>query len=433
MDFQINLKLSPFQKEFLERSNDPTLALQCGISAGKTRAGALWCLLQAANGKRIIAGAQNYRALKHVLFREIIGLSNLARIPFTQNKSDHTIEYANGGIIFGASADAETGLVGLSDISGVLLDEAALAPEDFHNFLMDRARGENIDVALERYTTSPNGSPASNWFSNFAKMHPEYIIRATSFDNPFTSADFKRRLRERYGEGTPMFRQQCLGEILDVDCVNSVFKKSWFVFSPALAPSGRYGGVDLAGSGRDETVFTVIDEAQIIDQVAINDNGDSGVQGAKLLELADGYNCWDWAFDGTGGWAGGLYAEVKHHPRLHITLANFGAASDKPAEYRNLRTQMAFESAHYVKDGFFIDQEKYRMLTEELEQFLFFLDNSGRNAVIPKDDIKKVIGRSPDRADSLILAHYAQTLGSRGINTTSALNTLNNLKAMGVI
>lgn len=431
--FQIPLKLSPFQREFLEKSDWPTLSLMTGISAGKTRAAALWSLLQAGNGKRIICAAQNFRALKFVLFREIIGLCNLAQIPFKHNKSDHTIEFNNGGTIFGSSADAETGLVGLTDIHGVLIDEAALASEDYHNFLLDRARGENVDVALERYTTSPNGSPSSNWYSNWAKMHPECIIRATSFDNPFTSADFKRRLKERYGEGSPMYRQQVLGEIIDVDLVNSVFKKSWYVFSPYLAPGKRFGGVDLAGSGRDETVFTILDGCQILDQVAMNDNGDSGVQSSKLLELSDAYNCWDWALDDTGGWAGGLYAEVKHHPRLRLIKANFGAASDQPKDYRNLRTQMAFQSAAYLKDGFFVDQEKYRHLVEELDQFLFFIDNQGRNAIIPKEDMKKVLGHSPDRADSFILAHYAQTCGARGNDARSAMQTLKTLNNLGYL
>ena len=429
----VKLRLSSFQSEFLRRSEEPTLALVTGISAGKTRASALWSIGQVTKGRRIICAAQNYRALKHVLFREIKGICNLAGIGYNENKSDHTLDFGNGGIIFGASADAETGLVGLTDIHAANFDEAALCSEDFHNFILDRCRGEGIDVALERYTSSPNGSPTSNWFSAWCKANPDKIIHATSFDNPFTSADFKRRLKERYGEGSPMYRQQVLGEIIDVDLVNSVFKKSWYVFSPSLASGKRFGGVDLAGSGRDETVFTIVDNSQILEQVAMNDNGDSGIQSSKLLELSEAYNCWDWALDDTGGWAGGLYAEVKHHPRLRLIKANFGAASDQPKDYRNLRTQMAFQSASYLKDGFFVDQEKYRHLVEELDQFLFFIDNQGRNAIIPKEDMKKVLGHSPDRADSFILAHYAQTCGARGNDARSAIQTLKTLNNLGYL
>lgn len=428
----INLKISKFQREFLERSEEPTLALVTGISSGKTRASALWTISQVAKGRRIICAAQNYRALKHVLFREIKSLCNLAGIRYSENKSDHTIDFGNGGMIFGASADAETGLVGLTDIHAANFDEAALCSEDFHNFILDRCRGEGITVALERYTTSPNGSPTSNWFSAWCKANQDKIIHATSFDNPFTSADFKRRLKERYGEGSPMYRQQVLGEIIDADLVNSVFKKSCYPLLKTRLPRGVYGGIDLAGSGRDETVFTIINEAEIIDQEAIQDGGNSSIQSAKMLSLADAYNCWTWATDGTGGWDSGLYAEVKNIPRLNIVRANFGSGSTKPEEYRNLRTEMCFESAQYVKDGFWIDTEKYGQLIEELDQFLFFIDNQGRNAIIPKEDIKKVLGHSPDRADSLILAHYAQTHANKSISTIGAINTLRNLNNLGV-
>jgi len=428
----INLKLSRFQEEFLRRSNEPTLALMTGISAGKTRAAGLWTVQQVTQGKRLICAAQNFRALKFVLFREIKGICNLGGIKYKENKQDHVIEFPGGGTVFGSSADAETGLVGLTDIHGVLIDEAALASEDYHNFLLDRARGEGIDIALERYTTSPNGSPTSNWFSAWCKANPDKIIHATSFDNPFTSADFKRRLKERYGEGSPMYRQQVLGEIIDTDLVNSVFKKSCYPLLKSRLPRGVYGGIDLAGSGRDETVFTVINEAEILAQEAIQDGGNSSIQSAKMLSLADAYNCWNWATDGTGGWDSGLYAEVKNIPRLNIIRANFGSGSSKPEEYRNLRTEMCFDSAQYVKDGFWIDTEKYGQLIEELDQFLFFIDNQGRNAIIPKEDIKKVLGHSPDRADSLILAHYAQTHANKGISAMGAINTLRNLNNLGV-
>lgn len=428
----INLKLSKFQEEFLRRSNEPTLALMTGISAGKTRAAGLWTVQQVTQGKRLICAAQNFRALKFVLFREIKGICNIGGIKYKENKQDHVIEFPGGGTVFGSSADAETGLVGLTDIHGVLIDEAALASEDYHNFLLDRARGEGIDVALERYTTSPNGSPTSNWFSAWCKANPDKIIHATSFDNPFTSNDFKRRLKERYGEGSPMYRQQVLGEIIDTDLVNSVFKKSWYPLTRSRLSRGTYGGVDLAGSGRDETVFTVIDESQILNQVEIQDGGNSSIQSAKLLELADTYNCWTWAFDGTGGWDGGLYAEVKNMPRLNILRPNFGAAAEKPDEYRNLRTEMCFNAAQNVKDGLWVDFETYGSLIEELDQFLFFIDNQGRNAIIPKDDIKKVIGHSPDRGDSFILANYAMSHASRNISAQGAIHTLRNLNKLGV-
>ena len=69
--------VSAFQRKFLSYSKEPTVVLTTGVGAGKSRVAALWVVLEATQNKsRIIAAAQNYRALTEVLFREIEKILN---------------------------------------------------------------------------------------------------------------------------------------------------------------------------------------------------------------------------------------------------------------------------------------------------------------------------------------------------------------------
>ena len=71
----MDLQLSKWQKQFIERFDDPLVIACTAISAGKTRILATWLALQCLQkpGIRGICIAQNYPALTKVLIREIIG------------------------------------------------------------------------------------------------------------------------------------------------------------------------------------------------------------------------------------------------------------------------------------------------------------------------------------------------------------------------
>lgn len=62
---EVEMKLSRFQKKFLEMSDEPIVILTTGVGAGKSKVAALWVVMEATKKKtRIIAAAQNYRALR---------------------------------------------------------------------------------------------------------------------------------------------------------------------------------------------------------------------------------------------------------------------------------------------------------------------------------------------------------------------------------
>ena len=109
----------------------------------------------------------------------------------------------------------------------MLIDEAAYCNEIIYNYAKDRMRGGKYKP-MTRLISSPQNGDVTNYFSELVKNNPDKVIRATAFDNPFTSQDFKDELVERYGEGSNLYRQQILGEIIDVEAVDAIIHESDF-------------------------------------------------------------------------------------------------------------------------------------------------------------------------------------------------------------
>ena len=215
-------ELSPFQVEFMRRKDVPLVILQTGVGAGKSRALAWWCIYRAMKGERILAVAQNYRALVEVLFREIQIVCAQLGIDFDENKGSKVIRIG-GGAIYGATGDNPKGILGFTDFTCAVFDEAAYLPEEAYHFVCDRLRGENVDEPMMRFTSSPSSDPAAAWFRKLCAENPQCVIRASSLDNAFTSKKYKLSLIKRYGIGTNLYKQQVLGEFLDSDLEDTLF------------------------------------------------------------------------------------------------------------------------------------------------------------------------------------------------------------------
>ena len=169
------------------------------LTAGKSYALSLWIVLQCIKkpGLRGIIIAQSYRALTLVLIREIKARCAEFGVPFKHNKSNNEIEFGNGSILFAFSAENPDAVLGLTEIDMLCIDEAAYCNEEIYNNSRDRMRGSKYSPMV-RLISSPNSTERiQNWFSKLCKKYPQCIVHATALDNPFTSDEFKKELKER--------------------------------------------------------------------------------------------------------------------------------------------------------------------------------------------------------------------------------------------
>lgn len=400
-------QLSKWQRKFILDGFDDDLRIACtSVSAGKSYALSIWIVLQCLKnpGIRGIIIAQNYRALTLVLIREIKNRCNEFGITIEHNKSNNELVFPNGSILYGFSAESPDAVLGLTEISLLAIDEAAYTNEEIYNNARDRMRGSKYPSRV-RLISSPSNTRVQNWFSTICKNNADKVIHATAFDNPFTSQSFKDELVERYGEGTPLYRQQVLGEIFDADVVSQIIKRSDFIQDKSSNDNVYYLGMDCSGIGADKDVIVIIDKYGIVD-ISEFSHADTFI---KVNRINDYYNKYQFKcgyLDNTGGYGQGILDLCKSK-NLPIDGINFANKAFNEELYPNARTEMYLEAAKEIKDGFYVyDNVKEEFIAQEIT-----INNKGQSTLVPKKDIKEVLGHSPDYSDAVALAVYAKNHG----------------------
>lgn len=413
----LDVGLLPHQMEFMERDREKRLALVTGVGCGKTMVAAMWLLQQAADYQNSIVSAQNYSALHKVVFAEIQRQARRFGMEFEYNKQDKSITFPNGAVIWGASSEAPDSVLGLTNISNYLADEASYSCEQLRNNCEERCRGQDLKGriihARYRYTTTPSSLPTSLWFRDMIKRNPGMVIHATTYDNYLVGEDFVRDQIEKYGgPDSPYVRQQIFGEFLEGMASNLAVNVNDFMDTrPAHRPDDPvWVGADIAAGGRDSSVFCVIDEYGLVEWLEFF-HAETQKLVSTMLEINRKYKVEGALVDTTGGFGNGLVDYSKG--TVGTAGVNFSEKADDDNMF-NVRTQMYMDLGKSAKESHFYlpDVGDSMRCRNQLSYTTYILNGRGQVQLIPKQEIKKVTGSSPDHSDALVLANRARKIAS---------------------
>lgn len=396
--------LTQWQGDFVLKRFDDDLAIACcGVGSGKSASLAIWIVLQCCKkpGIRGIIIGQTYTALDKVLIQEIRCFCEWAKVPYDYNANRREVKFPNGSILFGYTSVNPNAILGLSEISLLAIDEAAYCSELIYNFARDRMRGGKYPTMV-RLISSPNSlSRVQNWFGELVKKYPEKVINGSALDNKFVGDSFKQELKERYIEGTNLYRQQVLGEIVDCDVASQIVFRNQFSATRQGNSNEYYLGYDASGLGADKDVIMVIDKYGIVEYKELLE-ADTFTKAAIINDYYNKYQIKAACADATGGYSLGVLDTLKAK-NIDIIGVNFAQKpySDK---YPNARTEMYLDLASEIKNGFYVEDSNIR---EEILAQQVTINTKGLQALVPKELIKKNIGHSPDHSDALALAVYA--------------------------
>lgn len=168
-----------------------------------------------------------------------------------------------------------------------------------------------------------------------------------------------------------------------------------------IKPEGAMeSGIDVARFGSDTTQFykrhglKVIAEKQMLqkDTVDVSNEAHEFINGSSNTKVDD-----------TG--VGGGVSDQLIHKGDNITMINFGGSPKDKDKYPNTISEMWFEFKELLESEE-VDLPDDRELLQQLTSRQYKFDTKGRRMVESKDDFKKRYGKSPDKADALLLCFY---------------------------
>lgn len=383
-----------------------------------------------ATGRKVLyiaptqAQARNiiWEALKNRLAK--IGIPNEQMLQMKVPNAD-----GNKSTIYVGGWENRENYRGLTDVVHISFDEV----DSLRNFFvawLDIFRPMFLDTSG---TANFIGTPQKE-NPNLRRLEKEFeqqpnaeCFHFTSKDNPHLPIQELLALEKEYEGNRESYKQEVLAE--HIDNAGALFKYTALLdlFSNTITKTNeKYLVVDIADDGSDKTIFafwrdlelyrieqfeqlnteSIINhireyasESQIpYSQIAVDAIGvGAGVASSSLLSGIIGYKSSFQAFK--------IDRDMVKLPNVHYTKE-----APRFTEYRNLRSQCVFTLADLVNNHkIAVKIEDHRIKEKIIEELSHYQDASqgdGKRMATPKEDIKEIIGHSPDISDTMLMRMY---------------------------
>lgn len=443
----IKFSPSPKQAEAYELLTDKThtqIGYGGAASGGKSYLGAFWvtanCLAYAGTGW--LLGRRDLVNLRRTTLLTLFKLWAEQDIPkdwYTYNQQNNIITFQNGSQIFlfdlarQPSDPLYTRLGGL-ELTGAFIDEANEVEESAINIIVTRlGRRKNQEYGLTPKLLECFNPDKGHIYQRYYKPWkegelPPYrsFIKALPTDNPYTTPEYINQLksadkitRERLLLGNFEYDDDP-GTLVRYDSIIDLFTNT------VDSSDQRYITADVARFGSDKTVILVWEGLRVFHvEVHSGLSTDSVARAIAQLAQIERVPYSHIVIDETG--VGGGVVDLLRGTKGFIAgakpLAN--PFTHKPEAFQNLKTQCTYKMAQLITDHKvaircenekgedLLSQELKQQLVEEIEQWKARdMDKDGKMKVRAKEEIKEVLGRSPDFADALMMRaffEYRQT------------------------
>lgn len=412
--------------DYLEDDVTSELLFGGGAGGGKSILGCYWQIKRRLKypGTRGLIGRASLKTLKETTlqsFFEVCRLQGLrADVHYRYNQQSNIISFHNGSQIllkdlFLYPSDPNFDELGSLEITDAFIDECNQTVEKAWNVVKSRIR-----YRLDEHGLIPKilGScnPAKNYvYTRFYRAWkdgklPEdrKFIQALVSDNP----DISRHYRDNLLGLDKASKERLLfgnWEYDDDPATMIEYDRIVDCFSNQFVPEGeKCITVDVARYGSDKTVIglwsgfrvklraykgkSVPEVADIVRKIASEHN----VPMSRVIADEDG--------------VGGGVVDILKCKGFVNGSSPIEILGKKP-NFANLKSQCYYALADRInKSGLYIDcddTEIRQTIIEELEQVKKKdVDKDGKNAVVPKEKVKEILGRSPDFADTLMMREY---------------------------
>lgn len=177
---------------------------------------------------------------------------------------------------------------------------------------------------------------------------------------------------------------------------------------PSLHDGETSVGVDVARYGEDRTFITVIQSGHVVDRRSFP-KADTMESTGRVVQTIEDYKPTSVRIEVTGGLGAALYdrlRELGYHMKTHLIAVEVqGGPKSTRLKPFNLRAELYLDLEEQLRLGILTlgpDEDTIK----ELLFVRYKISSNGLFQLFSKDEIKKMLGRSPDGADSLALAAW---------------------------
>lgn len=456
----IGIELWSAQVEILEAIRDNrNTTVRSGHKCGKSTAlavAALWfyCSFPRA---RVVMTAVKASQIDEVIWKEVRRLYRGAKIPLGGTLYD----LARSGLrdpnddrqIWGITARDGEGLAGISGPNVlVLTDEASGIPDRFFEVLGSSLAGSG-GTARKCYISNPTRTTGEFYRSHTTNAHLFKCLHVSSTDTPnargtdvipgLAGPDWIAEKRIEYGEDSAAFKVRVLGEfvhdkdgkIISLDLIAAA-ELAW-----DLAPEtgDLQIGIDPAGDGvvGDETVIAIRRGGKIVtvlpwrglteDSIVAHTVGvlkEHRVRATGVPRIA---------VDVEGGIGTRVMAKLRIAVEalpgeVELIPVRSGKKLWGSPEFDMVRDGLWGQAREWLMGGGAIPSDV--KLSQELNAPIFTADKNQRYVATDKKELRKLLGRSTDRADAVCLAIWGYASVSQ--NADEAKQTTTQTKARDV-
>jgi hypothetical protein len=438
------------QIRIVEASRDHLrVAVVSGHKVGKSTALAVLALWFYCSfpGARVIITATTARQVDGIIWREVRRLVKRSKLPIPGAANIHDL--ARSGLkdpddfseIVGFTAREAEAVAGISGEHLLyLVDEASGVPDLIFEAIEGNRAGGEVRIVLISNPTRSEGE----FFEAFHSKRDLYsTLEISSEDTPnasgrgtpipgLASREWIEEKAREWGRESPLFKVRVLGKFVVAEEAKVIplaliaeAQMRWH----AAVPEGRlFIGLDCAGdSGEgDETVAAVRRARKLLGLRAARGLNEEGHL-AMVLDVIAEFKptttelppivCLD--YEGPIGTtiAGVLEAFLMTQPSNAqpfqvMRIRPSDRALRQPFIYDRMRDELWANMRDWLRDdGALLEDAK---LERELHCPSFFRDIRGRTKVTPKREMRKLLGRSPDRADACALACWVPLIAAEG-------------------
>ncbi len=404
-----------------------------GARGGKSWLGCSWIVINCLRfpGSAWLIGRKELTRLISTTLRTFLkvcaGFELKQDVHFKYNAQRNTITFVNGSIVFLVDlqykpTDPEFDRLGSYDLTGAFIDEC----QEVNVKAIHVLRGRFSLLEGKGWSTIPKSlytcNPAKNWiYMDFYKPWKEKRLEKEKVFIPSLVTDNLKYVKQEYIDNLKRSDKITVerllrgnfeydddpGVLMGYDAICDIFtnktKKELYDY---------YVSVDVARMGQDKTVIMIWNSYQVLEVRKFTKQRTDETVGV-LCQIENEYSIPRSHFvideDGVGG---GVVDQFKGSKGfLNNSSAIQPTDTNKKVNYANLKTQCSFILAEKVNEGSIgmdeVDPQIRDALVEELEQIRQIdIDKEGKIKIMPKEEIKERIGRSPDYSDAMMMRMY---------------------------